>query len=594
MQSADQGYGLSCQVTASNGAGNTNASSPTVSITRPLRPENTVKPQAYGTAALGGTLACWSGSWKGDPTITFSYQWLRAGKAISGGTQRTYTVQSADQGYGLSCQVTASNGAGNTNASSPTVSITRPLRPENTVKPQAYGTAALGGTLACWSGSWKGDPTITFSYQWLRAGKAISGGTQRTYTVQSADQGYGLSCQVTASNGAGNTNASSPTVSITRPLRPENTVKPQAYGTAALGGTLACWSGSWKGDPTITFSYQWLRAGKAISGGTQRTYTVQSADQGYGLSCQVTASNGAGNTNASSPTVSITRPLRPENTVKPQAYGTAALGGTLACWSGSWKGDPTITFSYQWLRAGKAISGGTQRTYTVQSADQGYGLSCQVTASNGAGNTNASSPTVSITPASAGATKAFSQHVLIGSIVPSNAGTPQAYGTAALGDTVFCSSGGWKGEPAPTFSYQWYRWNEKSSSRTKIAGATQAVYTVQSADVATNPGGEYLECQVTATNSAGHRDAFSQHVLIGRSCPATPARRRPTVRRPWATRCSARAAAGRASRRRPSATRRTSMKVIITHQDRRCHPGRLHSGSADVATNPGGEISSAR
>ena len=322
---------------------------------------------------------------------------------------------------------------------------------------------------------------------------------------------------MTATNSAGHRDAFSQHVLIGS-IVPSNAGTPQAYGTAALGDTVFCSSGGWKGEPAPTFSYQWYRWNEKsssrtkIAGATQAVYTVQSADVatnpgGEYLECQVTATNSAGHRDAFSQHVLIGS-IVPSNAGTPQAYGTAALGDTVFCSSGGWKGEPAPTFSYQWYRWNEKsssrtkIAGATQAVYTVQSADVatnpgGEYLECQVTATNSAGHRDA-----------------FSQHVLIGSIVPSNAGTPQAYGTAALGDTVFCSSGGWKGEPAPTFSYQWYRWNEKSSSRTKIAGATQAVYTVQSADVATNPGGEYLECQVTATNSAGHRDAFSQHVLI--------------------------------------------------------------------------------
>ncbi|HTB49361.1 MAG TPA: carboxypeptidase regulatory-like domain-containing protein [Solirubrobacteraceae bacterium] len=72
---------------------------------------------------------------------------------------------------------------------------------------------------------------------------------------------------------------------------PASKVAPVVSGTPAAGQTLACSKGSWTGLGTLTYAYKWLRDGAAIPGVSANTYTVQTADQGGGLACMVTATN---------------------------------------------------------------------------------------------------------------------------------------------------------------------------------------------------------------------------------------------------------------------------------------------------------------
>jgi Carboxypeptidase regulatory-like domain len=75
--------------------------------------------------------------------------------------------------------------------------------------------------------------------------------------------------------------------------KPVNTVAPALTGTPAVGQTLSCATGSWTNDPS-GYSFVWLRDGTPIAGQTGSAYTVQSADRGHSISCQVTASNSGG------------------------------------------------------------------------------------------------------------------------------------------------------------------------------------------------------------------------------------------------------------------------------------------------------------
>jgi hypothetical protein len=76
-----------------------------------------------------------------------------------------------------------------------------------------------------------------------------------------------------------------------------------------------CSNGSWTGEGmlsvqtgwplTTPFGYQWTREGVAISGATSAGYLVQTADEGHGLACEVTATNAAGHEASKSSSVTV-------------------------------------------------------------------------------------------------------------------------------------------------------------------------------------------------------------------------------------------------------------------------------------------------
>jgi Carboxypeptidase regulatory-like domain len=361
-------------------------------------PANIGAPEVTGTPVVGETLSCSTGSWGGTPVPTLSYKWLRDGVAIAGATISTYKLQAADEGHNVSCEVTAKNTAGEKSTTSSN-SVSVPSLPTNTEAPKVSGTPAVGETLSCSTGVWTGSPAPTFTYEWLRDGVAISGAMASTYKLQAADEAHNVSCEVTATNAAGEKSAPSNSVSVAS--LPANSVLPQISGTPKVGETLSCSNGTWSGSPAPTFTYMWLRDGTAISGATASTYKVQAADEGHTLTCEVTAKNIAGSKSAPSSSVKVTvTAVAPANTEAPSVSGAPAAGQTLICSKGSWTGTPAPTFAYRWLRDGTAIVGATESSYVVQAADEGHTLICEVTAKNSAGEKGATSAGVSVPVAS--------------------------------------------------------------------------------------------------------------------------------------------------------------------------------------------------
>jgi hypothetical protein len=72
---------------------------------------------------------------------------------------------------------------------------------------------------------------------------------------------------------------------------PEMTVAPAITGTATVGQVLTLGNGTFTGDATITYTYQWFRGGVAIAGATAATYTLVTADSGHKMTGRVFAQN---------------------------------------------------------------------------------------------------------------------------------------------------------------------------------------------------------------------------------------------------------------------------------------------------------------
>jgi len=178
--------------------------------------------------------------------------------------------------------------------------------PNNTSPPTITGTAREGNTLTAHNGSWANAPT-SFTYQWQRCGADgtgcadITGATNQTYTLTSADADHTVRVQVTAKNADGQSTANSaPTDVVSSRSAPVNTGKPTISGTPRVGEELTASNGTWTGGAT-SFTYQWQRCTSSttcanVDGATARTYGVRSADVGNTLRVAVTAHNSSGST----------------------------------------------------------------------------------------------------------------------------------------------------------------------------------------------------------------------------------------------------------------------------------------------------------
>ncbi len=97
------------------------------------------------------------------------------------------------------------------------------------------------------------------------------------------------------------------------------------------------------------------------------------------------------------------------------------------------------------------------------------------------------------------------------SVAPANTAAPQISGTAIVGQALTCGPGTWVGSTPQTDAYQWLR------GGVPIGGATSAVYTTTSADLA-----QALTCKVTASNlGAATGTAVSAAVTVAPAATST-------------------------------------------------------------------------
>lgn len=365
---------------------------------------NTAPPTISGTVKVASTLTASPGTW--SPTdATFTYQWLADGAPVTEATTSpTYVVPGGAVGKKLAVKVTAAKCMKNPgSATSAQTAAVPALTNLGNATPTITGTPKVGQTLTANEGAWTPDG-IAFTYKWLAEGTAITGATAKTYVPTAAEVGKRIQVTVTGSKaGYLTTFATSQATAAVAPavaVPVANTVAPTISGTPKVGQTLTVSPGTWT-PAGVTFTYQWLADGVAITGATGTSFTPGTARAGKKLSVAVTGSK-PGYTSATV-TTAETAPLAqlPQlGYATPTITGTAKVGQTLTANEGTWTPDG-ITFTYQWYSEGVLVSGATAKTYVPTAADVGKRIQVRVTgAKSGYLTTFATSaPTVKVVAA---------------------------------------------------------------------------------------------------------------------------------------------------------------------------------------------------
>jgi hypothetical protein len=197
------------------------------------------------------------------------------------------------------------------------------------------GSSATGAAAAC-----EGSPLTPYGR--VSMVQYVSGGVDRDY-----------SCHLFASASA--------------------TVSPAA--PSVVGTKLTAIRGTWASG-SVTYSYQWLRNGVAISGATTNVHTTTSSDVGKTISVKVTGKkSGYSTTPLTSAGVTVLGRLG----AKPAGLtGTAQVGHTLTATRGTWT-PSGVTYTFAWYRDGVAFTPDTATTYKLTAVDVGHYITVKVT-----------------------------------------------------------------------------------------------------------------------------------------------------------------------------------------------------------------------
>ena len=514
----------------------------TILVNRPA----TGAPTISGTAQVGQTLtADTTGIADADGLVnaSYSYQWVANDETsdadITGATASTYTLADADEGKGITVRVSFADDAGNAETLTSTATATVQARPNTpaTGTPTVSGTAQVGQTLTADISAvadTDGLDDATFSYQWVSSNGTtdtdITGATGSSYTLVSDDEGKTIKVRVSFTDDMGNEESltSGATEAVAAKANSPATGAPTISGTAQVGETLAADTSGiadTDGLDDATFSYQWVSSNGTtdtdITGVTDSTYTLVSDDEANTVKVRVSFTDDAGNQESltSAATAAVAAKANSPATGAPTISGTAQVGETLAADTSGiadTDGLDSATFSYQWVSNNGTtdtdITGVTDSTYTLVSADEGKTIKVRVSFTDDMGNEE------SLTSAATAAVAAKANSPATGA--------PTISGTAQVGETLAADTSGiadTDGLENAALSYQWV--SNNGTTDTDITGATDSSYTLVSDDEA-----KTVKVRVSFTDDAGNEESLTSAATAAVAAKAnSPATGAPTI-----------------------------------------------------------------
>jgi|GEM_PF-1039826 len=350
--------------------------------------DTSVSVNIYGTAKVGSSLSAVVSNAVPSYGGQLAFQWFRDGQVVSGATGSTYFITEAD--ISLEIQVRATLTCPGWTPSSATDSIGT-VSGTTIALVWITGVAAPGSTLTASLTDVLPSTGAMFTYQWFRDGQEVLGAMNQSYVVSETERGASITVQVSvaATGWSPNTYVSLPVV-----VASTATASVSITGTVAQGSTLTATVTNLT-PANATVFYQWLRNGTAISGATAKTYVLTASDiADIQVRVRITASGWLESTTTSAAVKLYGTSKVAASIIAPNQVLEA---GVVLKASATSVSPTNATVSYQWLRAGVAITGAVQSTYTLVRRDAGESIQVRVTAS-APGWTPYSAVSASVTP----------------------------------------------------------------------------------------------------------------------------------------------------------------------------------------------------
>lgn len=267
-----------------------------------------------------------------------SYQWRKEGVSIAGAVSATLSIAAAQAGDAGRYDVIVSNSAGALISAVATLAVNVP--PAITTQPAS--ATVVPGQAVTFTVAATGTPTPSF--QWRKGGVSISGAVGATYNISAVQAGDAGSYDVIVSNIAGA--LISNTAMLTVNLAPTITTQPSSV--TVNPGQTASFTVVASGTPAPT--YQWRKDGTAITGATNATYSVASAQLSDAGSYTVVASSSTGTVTSNAAVLVVN--VVPSISTQPASVTVAA--GQAASLTVAAVGSAPL--SYQWRRDGAPIA----------------------------------------------------------------------------------------------------------------------------------------------------------------------------------------------------------------------------------------------
>ncbi|MEA3497094.1 MAG: immunoglobulin domain-containing protein, partial [Bacteroidota bacterium] len=416
--------------------------------------------QPTNSTICSGSTANFSLTATGSATLT--YQWYDDDGSITGATNNSYSISSADTSDEGSFYCVVSNSCSNVQSNSALLTV-------NEAPSISYQTSS--DTL-CENQSMTFTVTTTgttpINYQWFKNNDTISNATGNSYTINSVSTSDAATYKCKISNTCGNASSSDISLSVnTAPV-----ITSQPTNSTVCNGNSTSFNISVSGS---NYTYQWYNDDGSISGANSNSislFNVDTSDAGnyycvVSNNCANTQSNSASLTINESPSITYQTPntIKCENTT--MAFNVSATG--------------TTPFNYQWYFNNDTINGATSYSYTISNLDTSNTGQYYCKVSNSCGNISSTNIALTVNQAPSITTQ------------PSNAiicsGSTANFSLTASGTSPI--------------TYQWY------GNNGLINGATNNSYSINNADTS-NTGSYY--CIVT--NSCGVDQSLTKTLTV--------------------------------------------------------------------------------
>ena len=295
-------------------------------------------------------------------------------KDVAGNATDSFTDQAVD----IVPTITITGGAAVTEGTAATFTVTASPAPSADLTVNLTVTDVAGSDFV--AAADEGSKTVTVT----------AGSTTATFTVTTqGDSTHELKGPVTVAVAAGTGyvvgTASSAGVEVKDDDNGGRTGAVTISGTPTQGQTLNAVTSTIRdpdGPSTLSFSYQWKRAGTDISGATSSTYVLVQADVDSAISVTVSWTDGEGHAESlDSDATDAVANVNDAPTGAVTISGTATQGQTLTAVTSTIvdpDGPATLSFSYQWKRGNDNITEATSSTYVLKQADVGKVVSVTV------------------------------------------------------------------------------------------------------------------------------------------------------------------------------------------------------------------------
>lgn len=394
-------------------------------------------------------------------TAPFTYQWKKAGTAITGATASTYTVETLALTDAGSYTVTITNATGSVTSGAILIDVIAATAPTFYYQSGSL-VYTVGATLNLYA-SVSGTAPLTFV--WKKDDVVIPGATTSNYVkadVTAADAG---SYTVTVSNIAGSSTSPAFVVTVNPVVSPVFSSQPSS-STVDAGGYFSFYA--YVSNSTgVTF--QWYKDGVAISGATYSSYSKSNAQVADAGNYTVIATNTAGSTTSAVATLTLRPAVAPSNVSITNGPIVVTLGESLTLYSSV---NGTWPLTYQWQKDGADIAGATSSSYYKNNITADDAGSYSLVVTNSVGSASSGSTSVSVSSSQ-------------GLIITAHPQSITVYPGDAVSFQVNATGSG-------TLSYQWQK------DGASITGATNSYYSLSPS--ANSSAGTYT---VVVTNAQG-------------------------------------------------------------------------------------------